>query len=190
MVMSRDRTFEALREIGLDDEVASWIAELLERDRSGQLTKEDLNEAVEALRGDLDSAVGTLRGEMASTAEALRGDLDSAVGTLRGEMASTAETLRGEMASTAEALRGEIESTAALLRSELDKAVAVLDERMVALDRKVDREVQLLRDELANLRTDIRDLDRGLRVEMRWLFGILFLLMITMISLYLARGGI
>lgn len=52
-----------------------------------------------------------------------------------------------------------------------------------------DRTFEALHDDLANLRTAIHDMGRRVRIEMRLWFGVLFLLMITMISLYLARGG-
>lgn len=53
-----------------------------------------------------------------------------------------------------------------------------------------DRTFEALHDDLANLRTAIHDMGRRVRIEMRLWFGVLFLLMITMISLYLAHGGI
>ncbi len=91
---------------------------------------------------------------------------------------------------TFEALRDrEQESMAAPPQPEVSESVAALDERIVAVDRKVGREFQLLRDDLANLRTAMHDMGRSLRIEMRLWFGVLFLLMITLISLYLMRGG-
>ena len=63
-------------------------------------------------------------------------------------------------------------------------------------DRKVDRETSLLHNELvaleASMRNEIqqmRDEIGGLRTEMRWVIGLLFILIVTVISVAIAYGG-
>ena len=63
-------------------------------------------------------------------------------------------------------------------------------------DRKVDRETSLLHNELVALEASmlselqlLRDEIGGLRTEMRWVIGLLFILIVTVISVAIAYGG-
>lgn len=69
------------------------IAELIERDRTQQVTKEDLEAAVTLLRTELAAATIQLRTELDATVNLLRTELDKAV-TLLDQRISTLEQQR------------------------------------------------------------------------------------------------
>ena len=110
MVMDRTHVFEVLREVGIEEAVASRLADVLEEDRAKFVTKDDMKEAI-------DSAVALLELRIA----ALDQKFDREIASVRREL----DLLRNEL----QQLRNELQQ----LRNELNdlrKEMAERDERL------------------------------------------------------------
>ena len=130
MVMSRDRVFEALHDAGVTEDVATWMADLLELDRQSQLT-----------RDDLDVAVGSLRTEMENGFALLRTEMDGAFAVFKAEVESAISLLDERISG---------------LDRKVDREIALLRDELAALEARMRNEIQQLRDEIGGLRTEMR----------------------------------
>lgn len=195
MVMSRDRVFEALHDAGVNEDVATWMADQLERDRSAQLTREDLDTALALFRlevkSDIDAAKELLTAEMDGALKVLDqriAVLDRDVGLLRDDVKELREEL-GVLRSEMNGLRSEIND----LRTEMNDLEKRLRGEMVEMDKSLRAEMaemeRRLRGEIQDLATKMYLEINGVRSEQRWFFGIVAALIAALIGVVAARGG-
>lgn len=192
MVMSRDRVFEALHDAGVNEDVATWMADQLERDRSAQLTREDLDTALALFRlevkSDIDAVKELLTAEMDGAIKVLDqriAGLDRDVGLLRGEVKELRDdlgVLRSEVNGLEKNLRGEMAEMDKSLRGEMAEMDKNLRGEMAEIERRLRAEIQ---DAVAKIYLEIN----GVRSEQRWFFGIVAALIAALIGVVAARGG-
>lgn len=217
MVMSRDRVFDALQDAGVNEDVATWMADQLERDRSAQLTREDLDAALALFRlevkSDIDAAKAVLTAEMDGAikvldqriaaldrdAGLLRDDfkeLHGEVKDLRGEVKDLREelgVLRSDMHDLEKRLDGKMAEMDKSLRAEMGEMEKRLDGKMGEMEKGLRAEMgemeRRLRGEIQKAITDFHLEINGVRTEQRWLFGILAAMMAALIGVVASGGG-
>jgi len=183
MVMDKQHVYDVFREAGIEHEIAARLADVLETNRSRLLTKDDLDAASALYKSNLDGAISRLDVQIIALDEkfdrevaVLRSDLDNAVSRL------------------------DVRITA--LDEKIDREVAVLHSDIQQLREDVAslrREMADLRRELTDLRRDLDERDRrlrqeldarieSLRREMRWAFGVLFTLVVTLMGIVIGFG--
>ena len=107
MVMDRTHVFEVLREVGIEEAVASRLADVLEEDRAKLVTKDDMKEAIDSAVALLELRIAALDQKFDREIASVRRELD----LLRNELQQLRNDLndqRKEMAERDERLRREM----------------------------------------------------------------------------------
>ena len=206
MVMSRDRVFEALHDAGVNEDVATWMADQLERDRSARLTRADLDTALALFRlevkSDIDAAKELLTAEMDGAVKVLDQRiigldqritvLDRDVSSLRDEVKELRDEVK-ELREDLSALRSEVNDLEKSLRAEMAEMEMRLRGEMVEMDKSLRAEMaemeRRLRGEIQELAAKMYLEINGVRSEQRWFFGIVAALIAALIGVVAARGG-